>query len=317
MIRKSLLAEILLYAGIMVLGTWLLVELDAFDRLYAFSRAHEDWELDEFILLIPVGIICLVLYSLKRSRELRARALELEKARKELAEIHEQLVEMDQTRERFIAVSCHELKSPLSGIVHSLSLLELGGDENERKEAVDLAKSAARELASLIDGVLEFARLSNNEQDNLNTFPPQRLLDSVRTLALLQAEAKQLQLQTTLDADVPDSLIGNEAGVRLAILNLVGNAIKYTESGHVSVHLSWDGKYLIATVTDTGIGIPQDKLESVFKPFRKVDMTGGAGVGLGLAIANRLVNSMGGTIFVSSSVGKGTQFTLRVPAEPA
>lgn len=317
MLRKTIPAELLLYAAIMALGTWALIEFDAFDRLYAFSRAHEDWELDELILLIPVAVICLALFSFIRTRELRARAHELELTRRELAETNERLVEMTRTREKFITVSCHELKSPLNGIVHSLNLLELADDKSERTEAVDFAKSAAQELASLVDGVLEFARLSNREQENRKVFSPQRLLDSVRTLGLLQARAKELQLLTTLEKEVPGSVIGNEAGLRLTILNLVGNAIKYTESGHVSVNLSWDGKHLVAAVADTGVGIPQDKLESVFTPFRKLNTNKGSGVGLGLAIANRLVNSMGGTIFVSSSVGQGTQFTLRVPVDPA
>ena len=321
MSQKRPIAGILLYAAILILGTLLLAELDAFESLYAFSRTHENWELDDIILIIPVGAFCLALFSFNRSRELLAKAQELEQARKELAETHDRLVELIRTREEFIAISCHELKSPLNGIVHSLELLGMAENEHDREEGFAYAKTTAKGLAILIDGVLELSSLANNGDENLKEFSPHELLQSIRTLAQLQADAKGLELRTVLGEDVPGSVVGHEAGLRLAILNLLGNAIKYTDSGTVSVTMSYErenhaGK-LVMVVADTGIGIPQDKLEFIFEPYRRIEGTGKAGVGLGLVIVNRLTEAMNGTISVSSTVGRGTEFSLTIPAPPA
>ena len=319
MSQNKHLPEILAYSAILILGTLLLMGLDAFEALYVFSRAHESWNLDEIVLIIPVGAVCLALFAYNRSSRLRSKALELKQARNDLAEVHDQLVSMTRTREEFIAISCHELKSPLSGIVHSLDLLNLANNERERKEGLDYAKSAAKGLTAIIDGVLEFSRLSNDKQNNLNEFSPHGLLHSVQTLAQLQAETSGLELRTALEDNVPPAVVGHEAGLRLAILNLLGNAIKFTKSGSVLVTMSYGhenhpGKLLVA-VADTGIGIPQDKLEFIFEPYQKVEMGEKTGVGLGLAIVNRLVEAMGGTISVSSIVGQGTTFTLEIPVK--
>ncbi|MBG0791636.1 MAG: hypothetical protein H0S80_14185 [Desulfovibrionaceae bacterium] len=318
--RCRLLKELLLYGAILVLGTLLLAEFDALEALHEFSRAHEDWELDEMILLFPVGALCLALFSYNRSRELRARAGELDHARNELVKAHERLKEMSRAREDFIAISCHELKSPLNGIIHSLELLNMSRDAEERREGIALAMSSAKGLETLIDGVLEFSRLYNEEHRNRVRFSPRDMMEAIRPLARLQADAKKLAFHMELDDTVPRSVTGHEAGLRLAILNLVGNAIKFTESGTVAVSLSMGrdeaARELAVTVTDTGIGICREELESIFEPYRRTAMAQGAGLGLGLAIVRRLVDGMGGSITVSSTVGRGTEFILRVPVDP-
>ena len=311
---RSLLANPLLYAAILALGTWGLVELDVFDRLYELTRAHEDWELDEFLLLVPVSVVCLALYAYGRSRE-------LEKARRELAEVHDRLVEMVRTREEFIVVSCHELKSPLGGIVNALNLMDMAEDEEGRREGLEWAKATAKGMAVLIDGVLEFSSLSRDDSREGKRFSPQELLDSVRDVARLQVEAKELEFVTTVGEDVPLSVVGHEAGLRLAIQNLVGNAVKYTESGTVSVDLSFvregSRSMLVARVADTGRGIEEQALDTVFEPFRRAEAAEGPGIGLGLAIVWHLVERMGGTVDLSSTVGQGSEFLLRVPVRPA
>lgn len=306
---KPRLKEVLFYAAVMAAGTFLLIQFDAFDRVYEFSRAHEEWELDEYLLAIPVAVICLALYAFSRARQLEA-------ARRELAETHDKLLTLNRNREQFIAVSCHELRSPLNGIVHALSLMEMAENPEECHESVDFAQAAAGELSSLIDGVLEFARLSHDGKGRVKVFSPGRLLESVYITARLQAESKGLELNTSLEENVPESVEGNEAALRLAVLNLVGNAVKYTETGRVDVNMAWAGKQLVISINDTGVGIPREKLEAVFTPYGKGDDTGSTpGVGLGLDIVNRLVNGMGGTIFFASDPGKGTHFSLKIPVD--
>ena len=227
---------------------------------------------------------------------------------------------MVRTREEFIMVSCHELKSPLGGIVNALNLMDMAEDEEGRREGLEWAKATAGGMAALIDGVLEFSSLSRDDFLRGRRFSPQELLESVRDVARLQVDAKGLEFVTTVGEDVPRSVVGHEAGLRLAILNLVGNAVKYTDSGAVSVDLSFaregSRELLVARVADTGRGIEEQYLDTVFEPFRRAGAAKGAGVGLGLAIVRNLIGRMGGTIDVSSAVGQALGVHLSSPGAP-
>lgn len=319
MFLKKHYKEILLYAVILTLGSYALIELDAFERVYEFSRTYEDWELDELLLTVLSGVVCLCIYALNRTRDVRRKSWELKRSREELSAAHEKLTDLTRAREEFMAVACHELKSPLGGIVNGLQLMEMADDEEERNESLGFAKTAAKGLTLLIDDVLLFSQLAHGEQGR-NSFIPTEVFESVRLVAQLQADAKGLEFETILDDSVPPTVVGNEAGLRLVVLNLVGNGIKYTEHGGVAVHCSFRKDALrdelVIKVTDTGVGIPKKHLETIFDPyrtarddFRKTE----SGIGLGLAIVHRLVERMNGTITVASTINQGSEFTVRIP----
>jgi signal transduction histidine kinase len=314
--------EVMLYVGVLGAGYLLLAQTDAFEGFYAFSRAHESFELDELALIIPVILLCLVVFAVLRLRDLRRNNIALNHMHDELVQANSRLGELAKAKEEFMDVACHELKSPLSGIVGALQLMRLSETEGERRESAELAMNAARNLSVLIDDVREFNRISRDKPVGLKAFSLSGLVEIVRHVAQTQADAKQLELRVAVEGDVPERLLGSEAALRLIVLNLIGNAVKFTQKGGISVNFSCqkvERTELVVTVTDTGIGIPMADHERIFEAYSKLDNASGSrgGLGLGLAIVKRLVEQLGGEITVSSEEGQGSLFRVSVPVIPA
>jgi len=318
MFKKWHLWEMGAYGAMIIVGTWLFMRLDAYETFHAWSRMHESWELDELVLALPAVLVCLVLFSLNRVRELRTRARQLEKARLELAEIHERLRALNRSKETFLTTACHELKSPLIGIVNAFELLQLSDDEADREELIELAGLAARKLGLLVDSVLQFSRQESLAPPQ-TVFSPAELLDSVRDMSQLQARSRGLMLCAGLDDNMPPLVRGSESVLRLVALNLVGNAVRYTDRGGVEVLLAFSehpAGEIILTVSDTGRGIRAEDIGTIFEPYVRAQ-GGNKGLGLGLSIVKRSVESCSGLIEVESEPGKGSRFTVRIPAEAA
>ena len=312
--------ELLLYAMVLVGGTALFVHLDAYEAFQRFSRAQEGWELDELAMMLPAVLICLVIFSYNRLRELKRRTRLLEKSRRELARAHESLRSLSQSREAFMITACHELKSPLVGIVNALELVRLSDDEAERQEMLDMAGIAARRLGVLVDNVLEFAR-QEAPAPARKPFAPAELMASIMDMSVLQARTEGLDLVVELDPAVPDRVLASESVLRLVALNLVGNAMRYTDEGGVRVELGYlaepEGE-LVLVVEDTGRGIAGEAQKSIFDPFTRIEPDGKElvkGLGIGLAIVKRNLERHNGTIAVESTPGSGSRFTVRLPAE--
>jgi signal transduction histidine kinase len=306
------------YAAVLVSVTWLLMRLDAYEAFNRWSRTRESWELDELALALPAVLVCLVLFSFNRVRELRKRTRLLEESRRDLARAHKRLRSLNRSREAFLTTACHELKSPLVGIVNAFELSRISGDEAERRELIELAGVAARKLGVLLDSILEFSR-----QESLapatTVFSPAELLASVRDMSLLQLRDRGLTLRVGLAGDTPSLVRGSESVLRLVALNLVGNAVRYTERGVIEVELGYAAApagELVLTVSDTGKGIRAEDLEAIFEPYSQARQ-GGGGLGLGLSIVKRTVERCRGSISVVSEPGKGSRFTVRIPAETA
>ncbi|WFS62622.1 HAMP domain-containing sensor histidine kinase [Pseudodesulfovibrio thermohalotolerans] len=310
--------EICFYAVVLFGSTWLLMRMDAYESLHEWSRAHEHWELDELALTLFGILICLALFAFNRVRDLKKGAALLEDSRRDLAKAHEELRVLHQSRETFLTTACHELKSPLVGIVNALELMQLSGDDDERSELIELTWMAARKLGVLVDGVLEFSR-----QESLSlsrgVFSPAELIESVRDMSRLQARSEGLSVSAQVAEGTPALVYGSESVLRLVALNLVGNAVRYTERSGVRIELGYDhesGGELVLTVSDTGRGIPVDELETIFEPY-ETGSGGGNGFGLGLSIVKRSVERIQGTVSVDSTPGKGSRFTVRLPAAEA
>ena len=229
----------------------------------------------------------------------------------------------NKAKSEFLANMSHEIRTPLNGIIGMLQVLLLKCTSEEHREYIQTAMASSRQLTGLLGDILDLSRIEAGRlviQDV--QFAVVDLPRSIRELFSQIAERKSLGLDIEIDDRIPPRLIGDSARLRQIMFNLVGNALKFTEKGGVSLTLSLISPAGAAPVkiafyvTDTGIGIPADRLDAIFEPFIQADGSFARayqGVGLGLTIVRRLVALMSGEISVTSHVGRGTTVRVVLP----
>jgi signal transduction histidine kinase/DNA-binding response OmpR family regulator len=223
----------------------------------------------------------------------------------------------ERAKSEFLANMSHEIRTPMNGVLGMAELLGKTGMDNRQRKFVDVIIKSGNALLTIINDILDFSKIDAG-QLTLDDAPFQmnEAVEDVATLMSARVSEKDIELIVRIDPDLPEMFVGDVGRFRQILTNLMGNAVKFTEKGHVLVNITGtienDQAKLNMAVTDTGIGIPTDKLASVFQQFSQVDASSTRrheGTGLGLAIASRLVNLMHGHIRVESTVGKGTTFT--------
>ncbi|GEM_PF-2490753 len=236
----------------------------------------------------------------------------------------ENLKQADKLKDEFLANTSHELRTPLNGIIGiSQSLIEgVGGELTEaQRQNLHVIVHSGRRLAGLVNDILDAYKLQRHElQLQLKAVDMRGIAQWVLELSRPLAASKNLFLHNEIPPDIPP-VQGDENRLQQILLNLVGNAIKFTESGQISVSAALENEWLAVSVADTGIGIAEEQLERIFDAFHQGDGSTArtyGGTGLGLSVSRELVDLHGGSLRVTSLVGQGSTFTFTLPlsAEP-
>ncbi|MFX0020967.1 MAG: sensor histidine kinase [Candidatus Hermodarchaeota archaeon] len=261
--------------------------------------------------------------TLKASESLESYLDELVKQRtSELEQINTRLQEADRLKSLFLASMSHELRTPLASILGYTEIMMLGysGEiNNDQQQQLGSVYNSAQHLLNLINGILDISKI---EAGKFKIYPEEfnfnELLEEVMEALTPKISQKSLELETDLTANI--EMKSDEGRLKQILFNIIGNAVKFTPpGGKISIKAKIvDKEYLKVHVVDTGIGISKTGINQLFKPFQQVDTSiekSMEGTGLGLYLSKKLVNLLGGEIFVQSELGKGSDFNFRLPLQ--
>jgi two-component system sensor histidine kinase/response regulator len=226
----------------------------------------------------------------------------------------------------FLATMSHEIRTPMNAIIGMAELLDETPLTDEQSRYVRVFRSAGDALLTLINDILDLSKIEAGRFEiDSRVFVVEDVVEEMADVLAIRAREKGIELLVDVDPDTPRTLVGDPDRLRQVLINLAGNAVKFTEAGHILVAVTPDapddGPRVRFSVTDTGIGIPPEKLATIFEAFTQADSSTTrkyGGTGLGLTISRRLVDMMGGRLMVASEVGTGSTFSFAVPVtEPS
>lgn len=252
----------------------------------------------------------------------KAQAKELTKQAKRLKEAQVDADQANRAKSDFLANMSHEIRTPLTAILGYANELAMTLTEGPDAQAVEIIKRNGEHLLEIMNDILDISKIEsgNLEIERISTCPG-KVVSEVITLLQVRAKQKGIRLFLTYAGKIPRYIEGSPVHLRQVLLNLIGNAVKFTQEGKVEVRLHFEessdnGHVLRFDVLDSGIGIPPEHIDRLFKPFSQADSSVGrsfGGTGLGLAISKRLVELMGGNISVTSTPDVGSTFTFSIP----
>ena len=265
----------------------------------------QDYEFIQSQLLLVTDLICSALthqLAINRNVESRKRAEESERA----------------TRD-FVAMINHELRTPLNGLLGSAELISDTELSSSQREIVNNLSQSGEFLRTIINDLLDFSKINAGMLDLIpKKFALHDLRNTIESIFVNRAIEKQIEFNISVASNVPSHFQGDLERITQLFVNLIGNAIKFTEEGHVNVDIEWDKNQFVFSVEDTGVGIAESAHKTLFEPFTQADNSSSRnyeGTGLGLAICRKLVALMNGVIGVTSVVGSGTKFTISIPLQ--
>lgn len=311
----------LLIAVIALLGT-----VQGFG-LFSFADASQNL----FLLQSYLAVICmtgLVLSSASTEQSENEEALRsanesLEKSIRSFSHTAREARKANQKKSEFLALMSHELRNPLNGVVGFTSLLMNTDLTRAQRDHIGMIHSSGETLLGMIDEILDFNRIETNRPElNESPFSMRRLIGEVADTFRFHSDRKSVALEVDYPEEVCDFVVGDHQRIRQILNNLVGNAVKFTEEGSVTIRVigetgtDEESFRLRISIVDTGIGIEKEEAERLFAPFSQANQTIAGrfgGTGLGLVIAKNLSDALGGTITLESEPGKGTSFYFSIP----
>ncbi|WP_275974399.1 hybrid sensor histidine kinase/response regulator [Shewanella pneumatophori] len=255
-------------------------------------------------------LFCDMISAAHSRQELLARTIE-EKQRAESSE---------QSTRDFVAMINHELRTPLNGLLGSAELMSDTELSSHQKQLLSTMRQSGELLRVIINDLLDLSKMSAGMLQIVEVdFSPAKLCQMIYDIFKLRTEEFGLEFIFNYQDGIPERLLGDPDRIKQILVNLIGNSIKFTQQGKISVNLEWRAERFCFSVTDTGCGIPQDKIDTLFDPFTQVNNSSNRafeGTGLGLAICKHLIEEMQGEINLESTLGKGTQFNISLPLKP-
>jgi len=254
------------------------------------------------------------------SRELARLDTEQRHAAQELAALNAKLQQASVAKSEFLANMSHELRTPLNAILGFTEMLTdglYGPVPGDFREPLADIQTNGRHLLRLINDVLDLSKIEAGRMElSLGEYSAEEVVHTVRASLRSLAEEKALEFRVELGAGLPEIMLGDAKRITQCLLNLAGNALKFTKRGRVTLRAAREGDFVHYSVSDTGIGIPPEQLDAVFTEFRQLDSTitrEFGGTGLGLSITKKFVEMHGGRIWVESRVNEGSTFHFTIP----
>lgn len=272
----------------------------------------------EFIIHRAEEVTDFILQKEQDAAQEKKLEFELYQRAQELQVNNQKLREAEKLKSEFLATMSHEIRTPMNGIIGMTELLLLTNLNSDQKNYVKVIQDSSTNLMTIINDILDFSKIEAGKMDlEIINFSPVQVVESQQDLLATKYKSKKLALTTYIDPKIPKFLKGDPGRIGQVLLNLIGNAIKFTDTGSIFVEAKLEKDSRIKfSVTDTGIGISKENISQLFQPFTQADSSTSrkyGGTGLGLSISKKLVTFMNGEIGCDSTPGKGSCFWFILP----